>query len=81
MMRVMIRLKNVLFSEIRRLLQIMAILAAGNPEQTQIESECLISNLHMLSCKRGCMNCNGNELVHRLVGLHGQKHYLHGQLI
>ena len=60
-------------------MQVLIVLGAGHHEQTQIEAECLISNLQMLNCKAGCMNCSGNELVHKLANLYNRRYYEHGK--
>ena len=62
-------------------MQIFAILSTSNTAQTGIESECLIANLQTLSCKPGCMNCNGNELVNRLNAIYERKHFEHGKFV
>ena len=72
---------QILSSEIRRLLHILAILGMGNYDQSSIESECLVANLQTMKCKVGCMNCNGNELVSKLARFYDHKHYEHGQFV
>ena len=65
--------------EIRRLLQLLVVLADGHEGQTQIEAECFIASLQAFQCKLGCLNCSGNELYHRLLRLYEESHHDYGK--
>ena len=44
----------------------LAIISDLPFKQTNIESECLLVNLQMRDCRKGCVNCAANELHARL---------------
>ena len=65
--------------EVRRLLQILAVMDSDHVGQTVIESECLKANLQMLECRKGCLNCSGDELVGKLACFYDRKSFEHGK--
>lgn len=57
----------------------MAILAEASVSQSAVEAECLIASLQAMSCRMGCLNCSGNELIGRLETIYERKNSDHGK--
>ena len=61
-------------SEIKRLMQIMTIIA-DTYEQSAAESHCFRASLQMLDCRKGCPNCALNGLFMDIEGCFQRMHY------
>ena len=70
--------KNV-FSEIKRLMQIMVIINDMPGKKDTIELDCLIGNLQAFDCRKGCPNCGANELFNKLENAYGKKGFDSGK--
>ena len=62
-------------------MQLMAIMAESSVSQSLIEEECLIASLQAMSCRLGCLNCSGNELIRRLERIYERINSDHGKTI
>ena len=63
------------YLEIKRLLQILMIVKERTGGQLKIEMDCLVANLQVEECRKGCTNCWANELHAKLVVLFERKEH------
>ena len=57
----------------------LAIISDLPFKQTNIESECLLVNLQMKDCRKGCVNCAANELFAKLERVYDMKDHDFGK--
>ena len=67
--------------EVKRLVQALAIIGDLPIRQTNIESECLMVNLQMNDCRKGCVNCHANDLFAKLERAYDMKDFDQGKKI